>query len=583
MSDDLQQRVYPEDERLRQVEEDPDRKMTRADWEREESLARQAAHKRHESVQHDREVQQAYDKKKQSQQRNWGKILLWVGVGVAVLLLIFFVGYLPHHEHEKKAEAAARQREQDVPEVTVVEVKRSHTPGELTVPGTTTPLTEAYIYARANGYLKKRYVDIGDHVHKGQLLALIDAPDLDQQVEQARQQLHQAEADEAQQQAQLDLRRVTWERWRTLVAKGVFSRQDGDQHETDYRAQLATLASAQRNTESFRANLARAIALQGYERVTAPFDGIVTQRNSDVGALVGSGGNAMPAPSNSPTTSTGGSSSTASSNTSGSSGSISGGATPSTGEASGGALFAVAQVDKLRILVSVPEGYASSINPGMPAQVYVQERTGKPISGTVTRSARSLDENTRTMITEVDLDNRTGSLMPGMYTIVSFTQLRGGGSSPLTVPGDAVVVRQDHTMVAVVRDMKVQMVPVEIGRDYGPVVEILSGLHEGDHVITTVSDGVRQGAQVRPQQTSEPGEDNGRNGPPQTEKTPNAGPNEYGDQSIVNQSSESTNNQGKKGSGGSQNVGAQGKAKGGGQGNSKGEKRSQKEDKGSNQ
>ncbi len=575
MSDDLDQRVYPEDERLQKVSADPDRRMTRDEWEREDSLARQAAHKRHESVQHDREMQQEFDRKKKSQHRNWGKILLWVGVGIAVLLLIFVLGWLPHHEHAKKAEEAAKQREQDEPEVTVVELKRGHGTGELTVPGTTAPITEAYLYARANGYLKKRYVDIGDHVKKGQLMALLDAPDLDQQVEQARQQLRQAEATEAQQQAQLDLTRVTWERWRTLVAKGVFSRQDGDQRETDYRAQLANVASAQRNVESFRANLNRAIALQSYERVTAPFDGIVTQRNTDVGALVGSGGSAMAAPTQTAGASTGGSSSPNNSSTNGQTGSGVQTATPSTDSSAGGALFAVAQIDKLRILVAVPEGYASSIQAGMPAQVFVQERTGKPIQGTVTRATHSLDQNTRTMLTEVDLDNRNGSLYPGMYTVVSFVQVRG--TSPLTVPGDAVVVRQDRTTVAVVRDMKVQMVPVEIGRDYGPSVEILSGLHEGDHVITTVSDGVRQGAKVRPRQQSNAGEEGGTGGGAQTNKVPNAGPNEYGDQSIVNQQSESTNNQGKKGSGsGSQSSGGKGNS-GGGKNNLP---KSQKEDTG---
>ena len=559
MSDDLQQRVYPEDERLRRIEAEPDRRMTRAEWEREESLARQAAHKRHESVEHDRQVQQEFDRKQKSKHRHWGKLFLWVGVGIVVLLVIFLIGYLPHRAHAKAAAAAAKQREQDDPKVTVIEVKRSHAPGELTVPGTTAPLTEAYIYARANGYLRKRFVDIGDHVKKGQLLAIIDAPDLDAQVDQARQQLRQAQADEAQQQAQLDLRRVTWERWRTLVAKGVFSRQDGDQRETDYKAQLATLSSAQRNVESFRANLDRATALQGYERVTSPFDGIVTQRNTDVGALVGAGGGSMAAPSNAPTNMTGGSSTSSSSSTSGSTGSVNQSASPNTGQAgNGGPLFAIAEVDKLRILVAVPEGYASSIVTGMPAQVFLQERTGKPITGTVTRATQSVDQNTRTMLTEVDLDNRNGSLKPGMYTVVSFVQVRG--TSPLTVPGDAVVVRQDRTMVAVVRDMKVQMLPVEIGRDYGPSVEILSGLREGDHVITTVSDGVRQGAKVRPEQNTEAGESNGTS-QSQTNKVPNAGPNEYGDQSIVNQSSESTNNQGKKGGG---QGGQQGGGKSGG-------------------
>ena len=320
MSDDLQQRIYPEDERLRAIEEHPDRRMTRDEWEREESAARQAAHKRHESVAHDRQVQEEFDKKKKKQHKPWGKIFLWIGIALVVLLLIFLLGYLPRHARNKQNAADAEQREREQPEVDVIQVKASTAPGELTVPGTTSALTEAYLYARANGYIRKRYVDIGDHVSKGQLLAILDAPDLDQQVDQAREQLRQAEAQVGQQIAQLDLTRVTWERWRTLVAKGVFSRQDGDQRETDYRAQQAIVASAQRNVESYRANLRRAIALQSYERITSPFDGVVTQRNADVGALVGSSGSAMAAPNPTPQTPAGGSSAPASANTNGTSG-----------------------------------------------------------------------------------------------------------------------------------------------------------------------------------------------------------------------------------------------------------------------
>lgn len=549
MSDDLQQRIYPEDERLRAVEEHPDRRMTRDEWEREDSLARQAVHKRHRQVKHDREVQQEFDKKKKKQHRNWGKILLWVGIGLVVMLLIFILGYLPHRREQKKAAAAAEQREQEQPTVDVIQVHRTNAPGELTIPGTTTAITEASLFARANGYIKKRYVDIGDHIHKGQLMALLDAPDLDQQVDQARQQVRQAEAQEAQQQAQLDLTRVTWERWRTLVAKGVFSRQDGDQRETDYRAQLAVVSSAQRNIESYRANLRRAIDLQSYERVTAPFDGIVTERNADVGALVGSSGSAMSTPNPTPQTGTGGTSSPASANTNGSSGSASTGASPTTGGSQGGAIFAVAQIDKLRILVSVPEGYATSIKRGMQAKVFVQEREGKPVSGTVTRTADSLDQNTRTMLTEVDIDNRDHSLYPGMYTIVTFEQIRG--VSPLTVPGDAVIIRSDQTSVATVQNNKVHLVPVRIGRDYGPSVEIVGGLHDGDTVVTTVTDGVREGAPVRPEMNKQAGQEAtghqpGKGGSQQN-STPDSGPNQYGDQSIVNEKLEGTNNQGKKG------------------------------------
>ncbi|GAA3763052.1 efflux RND transporter periplasmic adaptor subunit [Terriglobus aquaticus] len=548
MSDDLQQRIYPEDERLREVSEDPDRRMTRAEWEREESLARQAAHKRHEQVAHDREVQQDYDKHHRHKRRNWRPILFWAAVGIAVLLLIFFIGYLPRHNRNKRIQAEAQQRERENPRVDVVKVSRTAAPGQLTVPGTTSSFTDAYVFARANGYVKKRFVDIGDHVRKGQLLALIDAPELDQQVDQAREQLRQAEAQEAQQQAQLDLSRVTWERWRTLVAKGVFSRQDGDQRETDYRTQLATVASSQRNVESYRANLLRVIALQSYERVTAPFDGVVTQRNADVGALVGSNGAAMSAPNPTTSSSNGGTAGVASANNSGSSGSTSTGAAPTTGGAQGGAIFVISQIDTLRILVSVPEGYATSVRKGMNAAVFVQERMGgPPVQGTVTRTADSLDQNTRTMLTEVDIDNRGGKLFPGMYTVVSFQQVRG--EAPLAVPGDAVVIRNDRTTLAVVDPTNhVHMTPVSIGRDYGPSVEIVSGLRDGDTVITSVTDDVREGAVVRPQlmQRSE-NDATGKGAQAQTHQTPDSGPNQYGDQSIVNSQAESTNNQGKRG------------------------------------
>jgi multidrug efflux pump subunit AcrA (membrane-fusion protein) len=532
MTDDLEQRVYPEDEHLRKLQQDPDRRMTRAEWEHEEAQARQASRKKHEQVRHDREVQQEYDRKQRKEHRHWGKLLLWVGAGIVVLLVIFFLGYLPHRARTKKTEELARQREQEDPTVQVVRVKRTNTPGALTVPGTTSALTEAYIYARANGYLRKRYVDIGDHVKQGQLLALIDAPDLDQQVEQGREQLRQAEAQLTQQQAQLDLNRVTWERWRTLVAKGVFSRQDGDQREADFDTQSAVVASAQRNVESYRANLARLIALQGYERVTSPFNGIVTQRNTDVGALVGSSGAASSAPNSSSQAPTGGSASVASSNTSGTSGTPSNSATPSTGQAEGGPIFAIAQIDTLRILVSVPEGYASDIRPGMPARVFIQERPGSAITGKVTRIANAIDQNSRTMLAEVDVDNRKGDLFPGMYSVVSFVQVHG--VSPLTVPGDAVVVRQDQNTVAVVRDQKIQLVPIDIGRDYGPSVEVLSGLKEGDLVVSTVTDVVQPGAKVRTQQDPEVAQ------APQTSASPDSGPDQYGDQSIVNQQGGST-------------------------------------------
>ncbi|WP_263357268.1 efflux RND transporter periplasmic adaptor subunit [Acidicapsa ligni] len=550
MSEERKEKTYPEDERLRQFQEDPDRRMTRAEWEREESHARQAAHQRHERAKREKEPdhesvhasKKATGHKKKPLDKR--KAALWIGGGLLVLLIIFLVGFLPRHNEEKKAAEAAKKRETEEPEVEVVQVKRSHKTGELTVPGTTAALVEAYVYARANGYLKKRYVDIGDHVKKGQLLALIDAPDLDQQVEQAHQQLNQAEAQLSQQQAQLALNKVTWDRWRVLVAKGVFSRQDGDQREAQYETQRALVASADRNVESFRANLNRVIALQSYERVTAPFDGVITQRNTDIGALVGSAGAASGPPMVSPDTPSSGSANVGSGNTSGSSGTPNQLGSPSTGLAQGGALFALAQFNTLRILVSVPESYANSIHQGMHAQVYTQERVGKPIPALVTRTANAIDQNSRTMLVEVDINNKTGSLYPGIYSIVTFVQVRG--IPPITIPGDAVVVRNDRTTVAVVRDNKVSLVPVEIGRDYGPAIEILSGLHEGDWVVSTVTDSVQPGIKVRSRPNEEvakqaSGSEDDSNG------TPDFGPSQYGDQSVVNSKSESTNQTGKPG------------------------------------
>jgi multidrug efflux pump subunit AcrA (membrane-fusion protein) len=529
-----------DDQRLRELEENPDRRMTRAEWEREDSIARAIAHSQIKRPEPAKKKQEGRPDK-----RTLSRVLPWVIGGLVILALIFFLGFLPRHMREKKAAKLAEERKTEAPEVEVAQVRRTHAPGELTVPGTTAPLVEAYIYARANGYLSKRFVDIGDKVKKGQLLALIDAPDLDQQVEQAREQLNQAEAQVSQQQAQLALNRVTWERWRTLVAKGVFSRQDGDQREADFKAQEAVVASAERNVESFRANLRRLQALQSYERVTAPFDGVITQRNTDVGALVGASGASSAAPMESQQVPSSGSANAGSANTSGTTGTPNQSGSPSSSESQGGALFAIAQYDTLRILVSVPEGYASSLHRGMKAQIYLQEKVGKPIDGLVTRTANSIDQNSRTMLVEVDIDNRKGTIYPGAYTIVSFVEVRG--LPPLVIPGDAVVVRDDRTSVAVVKDNKIQMVPVEIGRDYGPSVEILSGLHEGDWVVSTVTDAVQAGIQVKSKPDKQAAQQAAGQSGENTDTTPDYGPDQYGDQSVVDSATESTSQKGKSG------------------------------------
>lgn len=475
------------------------------------------------------------------------RILYWFLAGVVVLfLIIFLVGYLPRHARNQQNARKSEQEQNALPMIEVEQVKPAVSGTGLTIPGTTTPLTEAFVYARSNGYLKKRLVDIGDHVHKGQLLAVIDSPDLDQQVDQAREQLRQAEAQLVQQQTQLALARITVERYRALVAKGVFSRQDGDQREADFRAQEANVAAAVRNVEAFKANLGRNIALQQYERVTAPFTGIITARNVDLGALISAqgtagGAGAAPQPGSGSTTQTG------TTNTSGTSGNAPTAATPSNAGAQGGALFSIAQVDRLRILISVPEGYASSIRTGQPASLHFQEFPTGDFFGNVTRTSASIDQNTRTLLTEVQVDNHAGKLMSGMYAVVTFAGTKGQG--PITIPGDAVAVRNDRSVVAVVQNDKIKIQPIDLGRDYGPAIEVLNGLKVGDLIATSFTDEVRDGVKVQTKTSKTAGENTSPT--PPSQNAPPGGSTQYGNQAITD-----ANMQGQ--------ASAQGKGKGAG-------------------
>ena len=416
--------------------------------------------------------------------------------------------------------------------IEVTRVQRAKDKAGLVIPGTTTPLIESSIYARATGFLKKRYVDIGDHVHKGQLLAVIDAPDLDAQVAQARQQLVQAEAQLAQQETQLALTKVTVDRYRNLVARGVFSRQDGDQAEANYQSQVANVAAGERNLEAFRANLARNVALQSYERITAPFDGIVTQRNVENGDLIQSAGTSG---GTAPNTMGQGQSSApnanAATNNYGTTGNGPSLATPSTGTGiQGGALFTIAQNNKLRILVSVPEGYANQIHPGQKASLKFQEFPTSAFFGQVTRTAGSVDQNTRTMIAEIDIDNAKGQLLPGMYAVATFSG--GDGPGALVVSTDCIGIRNDTTSVAIVQGGKVHLVPVSVGRDFGPEIEIVAGLQEGQLIASTFTDAVKEGASVRTQMSK-----SSQDQQPSQKIKPNppGGSTQYGDPGITDQ------------------------------------------------
>ncbi len=391
-----------------------------------------------------------------------------IGTGIVLLLAgLFVAGYLPRRERDRVLAAGVKHEKTTLPEVNVAETSTSPANSNLLLPGNITPLTEAVINARAEGYLRKRYVDIGDRVRAGQLLAEIEAPELDQQVQQARAGLSQTQAALgraqhvlAQSRANAHLSEVTEQRWKTLADRGVVSRQEFDQKHAQSESDQAAVESAQSdvraaqdNIRASEANVQRLVELQGYKKITAPFAGVVTVRNVDVGALISTSGS-----------------------------------TP---------LFRIAQIDVLRIVINVPEQSAPLIKVGEPAEVTVQEFGSRKFNGRVSRTANSLDANTRTLPTEVQVRNADYTLLPNMYAQVNFIGARKAPA--ILVPGDALIVKSDGTQVAVVSSgNRVHFQPVEVGRDYGPEIEIRTGLSGGERVVVNPTDDVREGAEVNP-------------------------------------------------------------------------------------
>ena len=395
-------------------------------------------------------------------------ITIWsITLGVTLLIAAAFLGgYIPLKKRESVILNQAREQEEALPRVDVMEVGRSTSKSDLELPGNIQAVTEAPILARADGYVKTRMVDIGDRVRSGQPLAEIEAPELDQQVLQARANLQQttaaldqALANQRQGKANMELARVTADRWKTLAGKGVVSRQENDQYQAQYQAQVANLdslekavAAARSNVAAAEANVSRLNEVQSYRVVKAPFDGIITLRNVDVGALVNAG-NTL--------------------------------------------LYRVAQMNVLRTYVNVPQSNSDSIHVGQTAQLTVSNLPGRKFAGTVARTANSLDPNSRTMLVEVQVQNKDGVLLPGMYALVDLSSPRA--NPPVLLPGDALIVRADGTEVAVVRpDHTVHLQRIQVGRDYGDKLEIVSGLQPGDLVIANPSDTVREGIKVDP-------------------------------------------------------------------------------------
>jgi RND family efflux transporter MFP subunit len=387
-------------------------------------------------------------------------------VGAVAVLAAFFAGYLPHHKREALLTAEAKSANEALPSVTVVRVVQSSGKVSLVLPGSIQALTEAPVLARASGYVRKRYVDIGDRVTAGQLLAEIEAPELDAQVKQAKSAARQAQSALEQALANLqqgktnqELARVTAQRWSNLEKKGVVSRQENDTYQAQYMAQSSNVdalekavAAARDSVLGAEANVGRLSDLQGYKVVHAPFAGVITLRNVDVGALI------------------------TESNT---------------------LLYRIAQTNVLRTYVNVPQADADSVRVGQTARITFPEVPGKQFAGTVTRTSNALDPASRTLLTEVQVANSTGSLMPGMYAQVDLTTPRK--DPPLVIPGDTLVVRPDGPQVATITAGNViHFQRIELGRDYGDRIEVNSGLQAGQQVVVNPGDTVREGVKVNP-------------------------------------------------------------------------------------
>ncbi len=369
---------------------------------------------------------------------NRGKVALMVVVPLAAIVLVIYSGI----HSRAAAESRLKQRTEDaaIPTVSVVFPQRAAPTQEIVLPGNTQAFSDAPIYARTNGYLKLWHFDIGAHVKKGQLLAEIETPEIDQQLQQA-----QAELDSAQ--ANLGIAKITAARWQDLVSTGSVSQQETDQA-------VSNLSAVKAAVESSAANMRRLEQLQSFEKIYAPFDGIITARNTDIGALIDAGANAQPKE-----------------------------------------LFHITAIRTLRVYVSVPEVYSRAARPGAPATLTLDEFPGQTFHGTLVRNANSIDVASRTLLVEVDVDNPTGQLLPGAYVFVHLKL--PDETRSVTIPSNALIFRKEGLQVGLVRNGKAELVPVKIGRDYGNAVEIVSGLQPTDAVIVDPSDSLVAGLPVR--------------------------------------------------------------------------------------
>jgi RND family efflux transporter MFP subunit len=366
------------------------------------------------------------------------------GVVLLVVVIVVALVVLWGISSRRKANAQLSQETQElaIPTVSVIHPKAGAPQQEIVIPGDMQPYTDAPIFARTNGYLKKWYADIGANVKAGQLLAEIDSPEVDQQLQQARADLSTA-------QANMNLAEVTATRYKDLLKTDSVAQQDVDNATGNYDARRTTVESAQ-------ANVKRLQDMQAFEKVYAPFDGVITARNTDIGQLIDSG-------------------------------------------SSGGAsreLFHIAAMNPLRVYVNVPQFDSPEIRPGLHAELALAEFPGRRFQGTVVRSSGAIDNTSRTLLTEVDVDNSARLLKPGGYVEVHLKL--PSSVNTFTLPVNATIFKSAGLQVAIVKNGKtISLIPVTPGRDFGTEIEIVAGLKGDESVVLNPSDSLTDGAAVR--------------------------------------------------------------------------------------
>jgi RND family efflux transporter MFP subunit len=375
--------------------------------------------------------------------------VLVAAAAIAALAFLIYSGI--HSRAAAESRLTKRTEEAAIPTVAVVLPQEGAPTQEIVLPGNTQAFSDAPIYARTSGYLKRWYFDIGAHLQKGQLLAEIETPEVDRQLEQARADLETA-------QANLNIAKITATRWQDLVSDGSVSQQETDQA-------VSNLSAVKSAAESSAANVRRLEQLQSFEKIYAPFDGVVTARNTDIGALIDAGASTQPRE-----------------------------------------LFHMAAIRELRLYVSVPEVYSRAARSGAPATLTLDEFPSQTFHGTLVRNANSIDIASRTLLVEVDVDNPAGQLLPGAYVFVHLKLPEETRS--VTIPSNTLIFRKEGLQVGLVRNGKAELVPVKISRDYGNRVEIVSGLQPTDAVIVDPSDSLVAGMPVR--LSTKPGGGTGR-------------------------------------------------------------------------